>query len=67
MKIPEPYQVRLFQEYYDLNEKINKLQFFIEHPDQFNNININEQVRLNEQLICMRSYLNILKLRIEAL
>ena len=66
MKIPEPYQVRLFQEYHDLRDKIEKLNLFTS-SDKFTSLDPDEQSRLSHQLTYMELYLSILHSRILAI
>lgn len=60
------FQERLSQEFDDLEEKITKLNNFIE-SDRFCDLDLTSQLLLETQLNTMRAYSNILDLRISHL
>lgn len=61
----QPHQERVVQEKKELDEKIEKLQAFLK-TEKFNDIDIDEQERLDDQLDVMQEYSTILLARIEA-
>ena len=66
MKIPEAYQIRVFQEREELQERVSKLTQFM-FSDNFSTVNLAEQARLTRQLEYMDNYLRVLTERIEAM
>lgn len=60
-----PHQERVVQEQDELDEKIVKLSTFLQSP-AIEKIDIEEKPRLQEQLIVMQKYSNILGQRIAA-
>ena len=66
MKIPEAYQIRVFQEHAELKERVSKLAQFA-FSDNFSTLDPAEQARLSRQLEYMDNYLRVLTERIEAM
>ena len=62
----EAFKVRLINEQFELQEKINKLNGFI-NSESLGNIDIFQQNLLKEQIVAMESYNNILIKRLAAL
>ena len=62
----ESFKVRLINEQFELQEKINKLNGFI-NSESLGNIDIFQQNLLKEQIVAMESYNNILIKRLAAL
>ena len=62
----EAFKVRLINEQFELQEKINTLNVFI-NSESFGNIDIFQQNVLKEQIVAMESYNNILIKRLAAL
>jgi hypothetical protein len=62
----EAFKVRLINEQFELQEKINTLNGFI-NSESFGNIDIFQQNLLKEQIVAMESYNNILIKRLAAL
>ena len=62
----DAFKVRLINEQFELQEKINKLNGFI-NSESFENIDIFQQNLLKEQIVAMESYNNILIKRLAAL
>ena len=62
----DAFKVRLINEQFELQEKINKLNGFI-NSESFGNIDIFQQNLLKEQIVAMESYNNILIKRLAAL
>ena len=62
----EAFKVRLINEQFELQEKINTLNVFI-NSESFGNIDIFQQNLLKEQIVAMESYNNILIKRLAAL
>ena len=62
----EAFKVRLINEQFELQEKINTLNGFI-NSESFENIDIFQQNLLKEQIVAMESYNNILIKRLAAL
>ncbi len=62
----EAFKVRLINEQFELQEKINTLNGFI-NSESFGNIDIFQQNVLKEQIVAMESYNNILIKRLAAL
>ena len=60
------FKVRLINEQFELQEKINTLNVFI-NSESFGNIDIFQQNVLKEQIVAMESYNNILIKRLAAL
>lgn len=60
-----PHQARVQEEANELNAKIQKLGDFIQTNGIFETLSIDEQVRLEQQLLAMQYYLIILVERIE--
>ena len=60
------FKVRLINEQFELQEKINTLNGFI-NSESFGNIDIFQQNLLKEQIVAMESYNNILIKRLAAL
>jgi len=60
-----PHQERVVKELKDLDEKIDKLTIFLK-GDIFHTLSMDEQGRLNQQLVYMRGYSTILSERIGA-
>ena len=60
------FKVRLINEQFELQEKINKLNGFI-NSESLGNIDIFQQNLLKEQIVAMESYNNILIKRLAAL
>lgn len=60
-----PFQKRVIDEELDLNEKIEKLEEFMD-GDIFQTLKSDEQERLDEQLLVMKQYAFILSERIAA-
>ena len=64
-KCSEEYQIRVCEETKELQNKINKLDFFITNPAAtFATLSKEEQIRLRQQLLAMQYYLTILVERI---
>ena len=55
-----PYQHRVVEEKRQLDDKINKLRFFIHANDTYTGLDQAEQMRLNDQLNVMTRYSEIL-------
>ena len=62
----EAFKVRLINEQFELQEKINTLNGFI-NSESLGNIDIFQQNLLKEQIVAMESYNNILIKRLAAL
>ena len=62
----DAFKVRLINEQFELQEKINKLNGFI-NSESLGNIDIFQQNLLKEQIVAMESYNNILIKRLAAL
>ena len=62
----DAFKVRLINEQFELQEKINTLNGFID-SESFGNIDIFQQNLLKEQIVAMESYNNILIKRLAAL
>ena len=62
----DAFKVRLINEQFELQEKINTLNGFI-NSESFGNIDIFQQNLLKEQIVAMESYNNILIKRLAAL
>ena len=62
----DSFKVRLINEQFELQEKINTLNGFI-NSESFGNIDIFQQNLLKEQIVAMESYNNILIKRLAAL
>ena len=62
----DAFKVRLINEQFELQEKINKLNGFI-NSENLGNIDIFQQNLLKEQIVAMESYNNILIKRLAAL
>ncbi len=60
-----PHQERVVQEARELREKSDKLYLFITSNNIYNGLDLNEQIRLKQQLMAMQYYLTILIERIE--
>ena len=58
------FQKRVVSEQYDLDEKINSLQEFIETSEQFSDLSLYERRDLAQQLRFMKKYSNTLSNRI---
>jgi hypothetical protein len=65
LKSELPHQQRVIVEANELGLKIDALNLFIEENPIFERLNLNEQIRLGEQVFVMSQYFNILKERIE--
>ena len=62
----EAFKVRLINEQFELQEKINTLKGFI-NSEKFTNVDIFQQNLLKEQIIAMDTYNDILIKRLSAL
>lgn len=60
------FKERLFEEYDELTDRINKLDAFV-NGEKFSDLEIEQQDLLKDQLRIMNQYENILSLRIELL
>lgn len=61
----EPHQQRVVDEKAELDEKINKLDEFVNHSTIYPNLEMKEKMNLTLQLLYMQSYSRVLGDRIE--